>query len=1225
MPTVETSPSSSVRVASSSPRQARPLERSTSAQSSTSSRSVSYHVFLPPKKLAKLALQAERPPTDHRQQPAAERPIETINVDRPWKKRKVVVPWQFKNTEAAVNIEPSTTSRYQPAGPASTTGPQVQPDKPGEQASNARPPIESHREEDQSTRFGANQSTIQSPESLDAQPPIQKASPREAEPIRAMTSASILQLLSDASMGRTFSERMSAPRSPSRTATRSQSATTPAVAAQKTTAPPRPRQEVAAKATSTTTLNQPATLGVKRIPCRSESSPATVSIGSVGLARAADQPESTSAEDISWGETMLQTLAAHEEEALSRSNTNTPAKGGVEMASAPSIRLNDDFNEPLSLGSSSIDVALRCLPGHSGLPSATEPEGESYISGSQAEQSIGEALRGDGEIVRVGSVRRQWEKQRMMQEEDGFDVWKRSSKAAHEGSRVRSVTAREAVVDPSSHDQQRTVEDNSNAARRSAAKEITSDILPAAADEDISMSSISAPSSTEAASTSRQPAIQPQAAFGRLDLISSTPVTCRRPLTERSRQTICSDLPSTFPAGMSTRSGIESVESQHHDSMEQSQEGTKSSQGTQSQPSQPAPTFEQSIGTSLDAALRSGVVSRRQQSRDASSVQRSRLDGHQALSPSRAAETTAPARLKLQVVPAKIRPVLQICPVDLRSRSPSVSGSVTKRSTRQRSRSPSKSPLKQGRSANDTATTAPSTTSRSRSRSNQSVCRFSFLSVKAARSSKTSVTPSPRKSLQQKETMSPSPRRGYQKDGRSDAGSRAADGSGRPEISPLQQAKSAVLAPTRRSPEAQAVSTSSVLQSAAMPVSAAGHPDPERRSRLHVVARSLGNSPQITLQAQDLSIRDQQEQSTRGQQTEDRSLSDEVDLSSRADLTSMRRDFSLSWASSHQDLSNVVTPSLPLRSTLSRSLPPSRLAQCVTAESLDRSADSSRASPAKEQQTSLNNLVVTSTSMTESQMGESIPPPPSLRFDPSKLVPLKRLFDHPIPFLSSRQGGPSSQDSPQRFDVLVLIRDIGPLEEVQTKIYKKGQIVEGMRRSTFKSEMVVQDGEARLARLFLWGECASKWTKIEELPQETSHEEASSVLLNSVNDSSMTFGMNTRRAILGPTPRLAIPLPVKSKSSKPRKSSPPLRPGDVVAMSNLILVKSTPRPDTSIQNPLPTYSLSASDRTNSKAILCWRWDRRTDQERSKWNYDLEALKEFDPRSKEVWKCKIQWN
>lgn len=339
-------------------------------------------------------------------------------------------------------------------------------------------------------------------------------------------------------------------------------------------------------------------------------------------------------------------------------------------------------------------------------------------------------------------------------------------------------------------------------------------------------------------------------------------------------------------------------------------------------------------------------------------------------------------------------------------------------------------------------------------------------------------------------------------------------------------------------------------------------------------------------------------------------------------------------------------PIAPLRSTSSvKSHGPSKLAQSLTAESLDRSLNSGGESCEGVEQSSSSSAHGQTMTMTGL---DSIPPPPLLHFDPREVTSLLSILRNPTPHLPAKHGGHAEQITSPRINVLVLIREVGALEEIGVKVFSKGKVVEGRVDMMARSELVVMDGEGGISRVVLWGQCALAWAGTdadrddEEEEVETSGEHSLSTragmtttmdTTNLRGDETTTYGgvllRNPAQQKLGSKPA------AMAKEAHHRRPVGPLRPGDVVCLSSLIVspipVKSSGPPQrAAVTRAQPaSVQLVASERTASKAELCWRWDLRgrekeRERARRKYRFDV-ALADFDRRCKEVWKCAARWD
>ncbi|PWN24030.1 hypothetical protein BCV69DRAFT_279934 [Microstroma glucosiphilum] len=338
-------------------------------------------------------------------------------------------------------------------------------------------------------------------------------------------------------------------------------------------------------------------------------------------------------------------------------------------------------------------------------------------------------------------------------------------------------------------------------------------------------------------------------------------------------------------------------------------------------------------------------------------------------------------------------------------------------------------------------------------------------------------------------------------------------------------------------------------------------------------------------------------------------------------------------------------PIPPLRtSTSTKSHGPSKLAQSLTAESLDRSLNMGESCESVGQSSNVRGQTMTMTGL------DSIPPPPALHFDPREVTSLLSILRNPIPHLPAKHGGYAEQITSPRIDVLVLIREIGALEEIGVKVFSKGKVVEGRVDMMARSELVVMDGEGSISRVVLWGHCALEWagaehsgdaTEEEEFETSGEHSHSTRAGMTTTMDTTSFRGDETT-TYGGVLLRDAAQHKSASKSAVVRKDKHerrpvvgPLRPGDVVCLSSLIVsptpTKSSgpPQRATVTRAQPASVQLVASERTSSRAELCWRWDlrgREKDRERGRRKYRFDvALADFDRRCKEVWKCATRWD
>ncbi|CAO1622385.1 unnamed protein product [Parajaminaea phylloscopi] len=296
--------------------------------------------------------------------------------------------------------------------------------------------------------------------------------------------------------------------------------------------------------------------------------------------------------------------------------------------------------------------------------------------------------------------------------------------------------------------------------------------------------------------------------------------------------------------------------------------------------------------------------------------------------------------------------------------------------------------------------------------------------------------------------------------------------------------------------------------------------------------------------------------------------------------------------------------------------------------------------PSAENESFLDSLGEESSAAAGTADIQSIPPPPALRFDPSSLTLISRLLARPELYLSARQGGPPGQISAARFHVLALVRNVGPLEEVFVRVYRNGKREEGRLEPSFRSSLVLQDGrDGSLLKVMLWGETARVWAGSEadiSVTAGASRDETTNAIDVSADATSLGEGFTTLLR------RGGRPLGIGASKHAGRKSGKaesrldcgmrqPMREGDVICLSNIVLNRSQRRDTVDAEDSRPGCGAAedielqgtASPRTASHAELCWRWDTRSSAEAQRYKFDPEVAA-FDRRCKDVWRCAAWW-
>lgn len=307
--------------------------------------------------------------------------------------------------------------------------------------------------------------------------------------------------------------------------------------------------------------------------------------------------------------------------------------------------------------------------------------------------------------------------------------------------------------------------------------------------------------------------------------------------------------------------------------------------------------------------------------------------------------------------------------------------------------------------------------------------------------------------------------------------------------------------------------------------------------------------------------------------------------------------------------------------------------------------------------------------------GESIPPPPAHVFQLSRLTPLSVLLRQSHLYLAEHQGG--AQPGPaEHFSILVLVVRVGPLEEVRDW---KGEATAGTSKRAGprpslsngmmdRAEVIVRDKAGFALKVDLHANCASEWAgSSPQLSQSISaSSESSQAGCKGQSGYQLDNESSSRvnRTVLGqysanPNTREDSTTMTRTEATIARNNTTtflgedttvlekkrvdrmlPLRPGDVVALSNLVLVK--PR---SVDSDARKTSTSRRGKTGRKAVdqndttaqvyavaspreratmeLCWRNEissRTIDAQR---NFE-DALVDFDPRCKAIWELAKLW-
>lgn len=243
---------------------------------------------------------------------------------------------------------------------------------------------------------------------------------------------------------------------------------------------------------------------------------------------------------------------------------------------------------------------------------------------------------------------------------------------------------------------------------------------------------------------------------------------------------------------------------------------------------------------------------------------------------------------------------------------------------------------------------------------------------------------------------------------------------------------------------------------------------------------------------------------------------------------------------------------------------------------------------------------------------ESIPPPPIHLFSLSKITPIVSILRSPDTYLSSYHGG--NLESARKFNILALILRVGGMETCADWKAGAGKMMD-------RCEVVVKDLSGCSIKVVLEGECAAKWARFEPSPAcdksdtGTSMESTDASLLGaSINEGQdMSTGLASRSTI----------------EIQRMNQLYPLRPGDVVVMSSLLL--SRPRikrmgkryiPSSDNKDSTSIHAV-ASPASEAQLELCWRSDVRKGQDARR-NFD-QSLTAFDARCKAIHRLAQLWS
>ncbi|CAO1616727.1 unnamed protein product [Sympodiomycopsis kandeliae] len=883
----------------------------------------------------------------------------------------------------------------------------------------------------------------------------------------------------------------------------------------------------------------------------------------------------------SWTDTFMRSLDAHEADltAAGLITTNEDHRN--------SVPTDPNWTGPLSLGSVAIGRALHCEhPEEEGV-NGKEPTGEGYISGSQADQSIGRALRSESEVRQMEQSREEARRQ-AQQDDDGLSIWPMPSAMAAPGrsksnNRVRFVSAKRVMHSTQNeHDMGRaTVNEQAQQSRtvRPLLEVIGSQRSHHGMEDTCRQDDSDSHTEEE---EEEEVILTPRRRGNHVSISHHTPPVKvnERPshhssLMKNSVKSVTGPpAPNNHPVNFPATDAAPSA-STHKQARTQSSSNNDRSFASRSYPS---------------TSLCQQCSHRASKSRPPASEFQTQTVDDDFPSSNAALRNHDHFAVDTPTVSPQgpTRGTMQS------SRHRSTGANETSGATRPSYRYQATLPDQQiSYSTSDPAQshrTSASSSASGNSNASRSVCRFSFLASRKGStiSQDSDASPSPRS-----ENVLATATKSMDLPTRSNKRSRS-------ESNHLTRPTDKM---TRRTKSDNASSTSSRSRDAAADVS---------------LSKSTTRSRDVSTESSR--TRHKQAEPSFHRATAQVPTQSAPRTQSRSSGEPLRGEDSVSTRNASRsdtghgsvDLSSTTTASRPQRPPLV----PSRLAHSFTAESLER-ADGSLESN-------------TDASTLNGTGAESIPPPPTLFFDPHHVTTISSILEKPTAYLSARNGGFKDQNSAPRINLLAMIREVGPLEEVGTKVYKHGKVVEGAINMTYRSDLILMDCTGCLLKVSLWGECAQQLAgseDCEESDEDVLSQEYNGILASQPgNTTSRTGDLTTFSVLMRPGGA--------ERRGREKKKCPSLRPGDVISLESIIISLRRNNSGANTSHSMSTSRIgvpggamqiqgSASSRTQSRAELCWRWDTRNASEKRKYTFDP-ILSTFDRRCKDVWKCAQRW-
>jgi len=253
---------------------------------------------------------------------------------------------------------------------------------------------------------------------------------------------------------------------------------------------------------------------------------------------------------------------------------------------------------------------------------------------------------------------------------------------------------------------------------------------------------------------------------------------------------------------------------------------------------------------------------------------------------------------------------------------------------------------------------------------------------------------------------------------------------------------------------------------------------------------------------------------------------------------------------------------------------------------------------------------------------ESIPPPPTHDFSLSHVTSISNLLSSPNQFLSTHHGG-DRFESALKFNLLALVMRIGGIEDAPD--WKAG----GGKRMD-RCEMIIKDASECAIKIVLEGDCATRWAAPREEEGGRGTESLESVIDQSHHsDGSSDKYCNSLEASISAFQDASTSASRTTIERQKDDRLLPLRPGDVIVLSRLYLVRlkqlrhrsSSSRYSDDSKAAASTHAIASSS-SNAQVELCWRNSIHHERDQRR-NFD-KCLVAFDARCKAIYRLAQAW-